>query len=83
MLLICTLLGRKHYPVPYRWGKILGFFVLMGVVYVASLLLDRSFFSGDAMAAGDWGLLSAKLLLHTVLIIFYAAASWVLLRRRG
>ena len=83
MLLICTLLGRKHYPVPYRWGKILGFFVLMGVVYVASLLLDRSFFSGDAMAAGDWGFLSAKLLLHTVLIIFYAAASWVLLRRRG
>lgn len=84
MLAVCTLLGRKYYPIPYKWGRILGFFVLMGIVYGASMLLDRSLFTGARIQEeGAWGLLATKLLLHTVLIIFYAAASWCLLRRRG
>lgn len=84
MLAICVLLGRKYYPIPYRWGRIAGFFVLMGTVYGVSLLLDGAFFSaGEVLEGGSWGVLATKLLLHTVLIIFYVAASWCLLRRRG
>ena len=84
MLTICVLLGRKYYPIPYRWGRIAGFFVLMGTVYGASLLLDGALFSAEVILEEEsWGVLATKLLLHTVLIIFYAASSWCLLRRRG
>lgn len=81
MLLISVWLGRKYYPIPYRWGRILSFFVLMGLIYGASLLLDSSLFpeNGSGMSGGT---LAVKLTLHTVLIIFYAAVSWIMLRRR-
>ena len=83
MLTLTALLGRKFYPIPYKWGRIIFFFVLMGVIYGASLLMDGAFFSADVLDGKSWGIFAVKFIMHTVLIIFYAAVSWVVLRRRS
>ena len=83
MLTLTALLGRKFYPIPYKWGRIIFSFVLMGVIYGASLLMDGAFFSADVLDGKSWGIFAVKFIMHTVLIIFYAAVSWVVLRRRS
>lgn len=82
MLAINVWLGRKYYPIPYRWGRIFLFFMFMGIVYGVSLMLDRAFFSEDVLDGESWGIFAVKMILHSVLIIFYAAVSWTVLRRR-
>lgn len=78
MFVISAWLGSRHYPVPYRWGRIVMFFILMGIVYGASLLVDRSFFASSVSGRG----LVLKLAVHTVLILIYSAAAVYLLKNR-
>ena len=33
MFAISAILGAKYYPIPYRWGRLAGIFVLMGATY--------------------------------------------------
>ena len=68
MFAISSILGAKHYPIPYRWGRLAAIFLLMGAVYGASLLLP------------DMGL-ALKLTVHTFMIAAYAAGVWALLRQ--
>ena len=68
MFIISSLLGAKHYPIPYRWGRLGCIFLLMGTVYGISLLLP-----GMAL----W----LKLTVHTVLLALYGGLAWRLIRR--
>lgn len=84
MFAISSILGAKHYPIPYRWGRLAGIFVLMGAMYGSSLLLDSALFSGIALptaGSSPWPFIG-KLGTHTILILAYLAGAWGLIRRR-
>ena len=68
MFAISSILGAKYYPIPYRWSRLLGIFLIMGAVYGISLLLPSMH-------------LALKLTVHTVLLALYAAGAWKLIRR--
>ena len=70
MFAISSILGAKYYPIPYRWGRLAGIVALMGAVYATSLLLNV-----EGMAI--------KLVIHTLLIVLYAAGAWMLIRNKG
>jgi O-antigen/teichoic acid export membrane protein len=60
MTLICALMGRKHYPVPYNWLRN-GFYIITGVgLYFFSLLFS-------------WMELFPKLVINTAIILLYLA----------
>lgn len=82
MFVISSVLGAKYYPVPYRWGRIIGIIAVMGLVYGGSLLVDRAFFADVAIGTASAGSLVAKLGVHTLLIIVYAAVSVFIIRKR-
>ena len=67
MFAISSVLGARYYPIPYRWGRLLGIFLLMGAVYVVSLLLP-------SMSLG------LKSGVHTVLLSLYAVGAWKIIR---
>ena len=71
MFVLSAWLGSKYYPIPYKWHRILLYFVLMGIFYAGIRLC---FSWADTL----WLRLAAS----TLLIGLYAAASWALLRRR-
>jgi O-antigen/teichoic acid export membrane protein len=68
MFAISSLLGAKHYPIPYRWGRLGCIFLLMGAIYGLSLLLP------------DMGM-ALKLTVHTFMIAAYAAGVWAIIRK--
>lgn len=68
MLIISLLLGRKYYPIPYNWKRILLFIALGLLLFGVSLLLPQM---------GMW----LKLAVHTMLIVVYLAVSAVVLFR--
>ena len=74
MLVLSAALGAKYYPIPYKWKRIGLIFVLMGLVYGASLLLGRLF----PGAGIHW----AQLGLNTLLLLAYTAACVLLLKGR-
>ena len=80
MLAISSILGAKYYPIPYRWGRLAGIFVIMGAVYGLSLFLDATFFSGVTLADSPLQM-AAKLGVHTILIVGYLAGAWKLIRK--
>ena len=80
MFAISSILGAKYYPIPYRWGRLAGIFVVMGAVYGLSLLLDAAFFAGATLTDSPWQM-AAKLGTHTVLILGYLAGAWKLIRK--
>ena len=80
MFAISSILGAKYYPIPYRWGRLAGIFVVMGAAYGLSLLVDRAFFAGVTLAESPWQMM-AKLGVHTVLILGYLASVWKLIRK--
>lgn len=82
MFAVSSILGARYYPIPYRWGRLAGIFVLMGGVYGLSLLLDAQFFAGVAIGQSSAGLIAAKLAVHTVLIVAYLIVAWKLIRSR-
>ena len=69
MFAISSILGAKYYPIPYRWGRLAGIFLLMGGIYGGSLLLP------------EMGL-ALKLGIHTVLIAVYGACSWLVIHKK-
>jgi O-antigen/teichoic acid export membrane protein len=81
MFAISAILGSKYYPIPYRWGRLLMIFILMGAAYGASLLIDNAFFPGFTLASASSGQIVAKLGIHTLLILAYMVAAWKLIRR--
>ena len=80
MLAISSILGAKYYPIPYRWGRLAGIFVVMGAVYGLSLFMDAKFFAGVTLAGTPWQMV-AKLGVHTALILAYLAGAWKLIRK--
>ena len=85
MFVISSVLGAKYYPIPYRWGRLLGIFLLMGAIYGGSLLLDSSIFADVALPASGsspWPFI-AKTGVHTLLILAYLAGAWTIIRRRS
>ena len=81
MFVISAVLGAKYYPIPYRWGRLLMIFLLMGVAYGTSLLMDKAFFADFSIQTASAGQIASKLGLHTVLILAYLAGAWKLIRR--
>ena len=80
MFAISSILGAKYYPIPYRWGRLAGIFVVMGVVYGLSLILDAAFFDGATLSGSPWQM-AVKLAVHTALILGYLALAWKLIRK--
>ena len=68
MFAISSILGAKYYPIPYRWGRLVCIFLIMGAIYGLSLLLP------------EMGL-ALKLTVHTVLLALYGAGTWFIIRR--
>lgn len=68
MFVISVVLGAKYYPIPYKWKRIGGIFVLMGLGY-----------AGIALCMAKVDALWLRLALNTVLIGIYGLASWKLL----
>jgi O-antigen/teichoic acid export membrane protein len=68
MFAISSILGAKYYPIPYRWGRLVAIFLLMGAVYGTSLLFPQMG-------------LTMKLTVHTVLLALYGAGTWFIIRR--
>ena len=68
MFAISSILGAKYYPIPYRWGRLLTIFLLMGAVFGISLILPDM-------------PLALKLSVHTLLILAYVVGSWTIIRR--
>jgi O-antigen/teichoic acid export membrane protein len=80
MFAVSSVLGAKYYPIPYRWGRLAGIFVIMGAVYGLSLLIDSTFFAGVTFGESPWPLV-AKLGVHTGLILCYLAVVWKTIRK--
>ena len=81
MFAISSVLGAKYYPIPYRWSRLAGIFLLMGSAYGLSLLIDGAFFADVALGQSSAGLLALKLGVHTVLILAYMASAWIVIRK--
>jgi O-antigen/teichoic acid export membrane protein len=81
MFIISAALGAHYYPIPYKWKKIFGFFIIMGIVYGASVLTDHFFFNGG-IKIGQTPVLSVitELVVHTVFLVIYSLVSWKILK---
>ena len=82
MFVISAVLGAKYYPIPYRWGRLLMIFLLMGAAYGASLLIDKAFFADFSIQTASAGQIASKLGIHTVLILAYLVGAWKLIRKK-
>ncbi len=86
MLALSVFLGARYNPFPYKWGRILMIFLIMGVIYGLASAADALLFqTGGAAGAGgsaavqagfNWG----KIALHTVLLLAYLGLCTMLLR---
>ena len=76
MFALSSILGAKYYPIPYRWGRIFLIMLCMGAVYGVSLIVDNSFFPSGGTTTET----IIKLIVHTILILIYAASSWYIIR---
>ena len=72
MFILSASLGAKYYPIPYNWKRIGAFFLFMGAAYAVM------FFTAPDGSGVHW----LNIGLNTVLIVLYAGASWMILRRR-
>ena len=72
MFILSAALGAKYYPIPYKWGRLGLFFLLMGAALAGMYLIP---------ATGE-GVHWLNIGLNTVLIAVYAGLSWMILRRR-
>ena len=83
MFAVSSILGAKYYPIPYRWGRLAGIFLIMGTMYGGCMLLDRFFFADIALptaGASAWPFI-AKMGVHTSLILAYLAGAWAIIRK--
>ena len=71
MFIISAILGAKYYPIPYKWGRLLAIFGLMGLAY-----------AGIGLSLHQLDSAALRLAVNTALIGLYGAAAWVFMRRR-
>ncbi|MCR5408867.1 MAG: oligosaccharide flippase family protein [Bacteroidales bacterium] len=72
MFVLSAALGAKYYPIPYNWKRIGAFFLFMAAAYAVM------FFTAPEGSGVHW----LNIGLNTVLIVLYAGASWMVLRKR-
>ncbi|MDE5890241.1 MAG: oligosaccharide flippase family protein [Bacteroidales bacterium] len=82
MFVISAALGQRHYPIPYRWGRISFIFIGMGIFYALSLVAARHLFIGADFADGLCAMV-LKLAFNTLLVVAYCAYSYFLLKPGG
>ena len=80
MFVLSSVLGARYYPIPYRWGRLAGIILLMGIIYGGSLLLDAAVFPDTAIGTSTTLTVLAKLGVHTLLLAVYAISAWTLIR---
>ena len=80
MFAVSAILGAKYYPIPYRWGRLAGIFLMMGLIYGGSLLLDSTFFVGVGIGTSSVSSLLAKLAVHTLLLAVYVTGVWLMIK---
>ena len=80
MLAVNVFLGKKYYPVPYNWKLIFCIFAGMGIIWAVSTVSSTCLFPDADFSAGGLQM-AGKLAVNTVLVLGYAAFSWLLLRR--
>ena len=80
MFVLSAVLGQKHWPIPYRWDRILGTLALMFLFYGIATMIDTQLFHFAGWDT-DRHLLRWKLGVHTVLLLGYLASAWALLRK--
>jgi O-antigen/teichoic acid export membrane protein len=71
MFIISAILGAKYYPIPYKWGRLLAIFGLMGLAY-----------AGIGLSLHQLDSAALRLAVNTALIGLYGAAAWLFMRRR-
>ncbi len=71
MFIISAILGAKYYPIPYKWGRLLAIFGLMGLAY-----------AGISLSLHQLDSAALRLAVNTALIGLYGAAAWIFMRRR-
>ena len=71
MFIISAILGAKYYPIPYKWGRLLAIFGLMGLAY-----------AGISLSLHQLDSAALRLAVNTALIGLYGAAAWLFMRRR-
>ena len=77
MFILCAALGAKYYPIPYKWGRLLMIFLLMGVSY--ALMVGINVFVEHGMVRGAmW----VRMGLNTVVILAYLGACFLMMRSR-
>ncbi len=72
MFVISAILGARYYPIPYKWGRLLAIFGLMGLAY-----------AGIGLSLHRLDSVVLRLIANTALIGLYGAAAWVFMRRRS
>jgi O-antigen/teichoic acid export membrane protein len=82
MFAVSSILGARHYPIPYRWGRLAAIMLIMGAMYGISLVVDGAFFADVVPGQSSAGILAAKLGVHTLLILAYIGSAWKLIRGR-
>lgn len=82
MFAISIALGNRYYPIPYKWRRIAGVFIAMGVFYGISLVMDRFVWETPAMASRN-GILALKLGFNTVLIAAYLVFGYFFVYRKN
>lgn len=82
MFAISAVLGQRHYPIPYRWGRLLLIFIGMGCIYGISLISGKFLFAGADFGSGLSSMV-LKLVFNTFLICLYCAFAWLVLHHRG
>lgn len=70
MFALSAFLGQKHYPIPYRWGRLAGTLALMFACWGIATGLDHWLWPETATG---WAL-AGKLAVHTLVILAYCAA---------
>ena len=70
MFALSAFLGQKHYPIPYRWGRLAGTLALMFVCWGIATGLDHWLWPETVTG---WAL-AGKLAVHTLVILAYCAA---------
>ena len=82
MFVISAVLGNKYYPIPYSWKRIFSLFGAILTVCLVSMSIDAFLFPGVGIGTSSTGKEICKLLIHTVLIVFYMGSCLLILKGR-
>lgn len=82
MFVISAVLGNKYYPIPYSWKRIFSLFGAILIICLVSMSIDAFLFPGVGIGTSSSGKEIYKLLIHTVLIVFYMGSCLLILKGR-